>query len=772
VSYKWLFTAFVCCLSWAATAQRPIGTWQSHFSYGIATSVASTDNRVYCGTDRALFYTDKTDNTIHKLTKEVGFNDVGIQKLVYHSGQKALVIAYTNSNIDILVNDVDLYNLPDIKNSFIAGSKQINDLAVIGDYVYIASDIGISVLDIPNREIKETYIIGSTGNSVPINSITSDGTTIFAGTSEGLKSAPLNSPNLLDYKQWRSYGLADSLPNKSVQFVAQRAGQLYLTVGLTMYTSTGGSFTTLRTDTVELADTPRYFTSFKLTGDTIYGTMFVKNSIYDWGKLVVVMPNNTTLQRFLPTMGRPVDIISDRGTVWIADQWNSLLKYSSGASAPELLHPIGTASNSVHKMSGGEEKLYMVAGEAGDGFYETKYIGDGPIVYTDGQWKNYASNKYPVISKCVDMVDVAVDESRHKAYYISHQDGVVELDLQNEALVHYDNANSPLERNGDQIRASAACIDGRGNLWVAVAYVTNKLYVKTPDGDWKSFFITGLPDVVRTMVADQYGSIWMGGYSGKLSVYNPGDDVLSTADDQYKVLDNGVGTGAIFNTTIWSIVMDKNGDIWVGTDQGIAVYFCTGSVFNAGGCDAERIKVNQDGFIGYLFGTEVVRAIAVDGANRKWVGTLNGVWLISEDGKTQLQHFTKDNSPLPSNFIQTIGVVTKTGEVFFGTEKGTISYQGDAIIGDAVAGKATVYPNPVSTHYTGPIAIKGLVDDAYVKITDVSGTLVYQGKANGGQMVWNGNGYNGTRVSTGVYIVYAATALGKEHSVAKIHFEH
>ena len=148
----------------------------------------------------------------------------------------------------------------------------------------------------------------------------------------------------------------------------------------------------------------------------------------------------------------------------------------------------------------------------------------------------------------------------------------------------------------------------------------------------------------------------------------------------------------------------------------------------------------------------------------------NGVWLISADGTKQLLHFTTENSPIPNNNINDINVDQQTGEVWIGTVDGLVSYQGDAILGASTKGQALVYPNPVRPNYSGPIAIKGLVDNAYVKITDAAGILVYQGRANGGQMIWDGKGYSGNKVSTGVYLVFADLDDGSQHSVTKIIF--
>ena len=251
-------------------------------------------------------------------------------------------------------------------------------------------------------------------------------------------------------------------------------------------------------------------------------------------------------------------------------------------------------------------------------------------------------------------------------------------------------------------------------------------------------------------------------------MFNYGANVDDTTNDQFAFLQSGTGAGGLPSDNVYAVAVDHTGNVWVGTDAGIGVFYCPGNVFN-GGCDATQIKVTLNGYVGYLFGMQTVRALAVDAANRIWVGTTEGVWLISNDGQTTYLNFTTDNSPLPNNQITDISIDDATGEVFIGTLGGLVSYQGDAIGPSCTdCNSALVYPNPVKPDYNGPIAIKGLTDNAYVKITDVSGNLIFQGRANGTQMIWNGNGYNGNRAKSGVYLVFSSTDAGKERRVAKI----
>ena len=222
---------------------------------------------------------------------------------------------------------------------------------------------------------------------------------------------------------------------------------------------------------------------------------------------------------------------------------------------------------------------------------------------------------------------------------------------------------------------------------------------------------------------------------------------------------------------ILSLAKDREGQIWIGTDKGLAVFYNPENVFEQDIIESQQVLVEVDGYVEPILNNESISAIAIDGANRKWFGTQNsGLFLYSSDGSEQLQHFTENNSPLFSNNITSLAINQNTGEVFIGTGQGLISYKGEAIVGQASHNNVLVYPNPVRDDYSGPIAIKGLVQDANVKITDINGLLVAELTALGGQAVWDGTNGNGIRVSTGVYLVFSTNDYGTETNVAKVLF--
>jgi ligand-binding sensor domain-containing protein len=240
------------------------------------------------------------------------------------------------------------------------------------------------------------------------------------------------------------------------------------------------------------------------------------------------------------------------------------------------------------------------------------------------------------------------------------------------------------------------------------------------------------------------------------------------ADDRSIKLNSTAGNGGIPGNNVYAIAEDLQGQVWIGTEKGIAVFYSPENIFTGAYFDCQQILVQQGLYYQYLLENETVTAIAVDGANRKWIGTdRGGIFLVSSDGTQQIEHFTEDDSPLFSNRITSIAI-NQEGEVFIGTDKGVISYKSTATPGGETSSDVYAYPNPVKEGYSGLIAIKGLVQDAQVRITDISGTLIYSTTAEGGQAIWDGKTHDGKKAKSGVYLVFASNDTGKEKVVTKI----
>ncbi|MDD4108823.1 MAG: two-component regulator propeller domain-containing protein, partial [Prolixibacteraceae bacterium] len=344
----------------------------------------------------------------------------------------------------------------------------------------------------------------------------------------------------------------------------------------------------------------------------------------------------------------------------------------------------------------------------------------------------------------------------------------------------YTNHNSPLltalpgQPAEPYVRIGGLDFDAEGNLWITNSEVAKNLLKLTPGGEWESFTLPEVADSknIGQLIVTQDGDKWI---------------LVPRGNDAYVVGKNGEqskrllvtsyfnnGQKEIFNrmNDTYCITEDHKGDIWIGTSKGVAVYNNPGRIWDADNFYAVQPGLNLgDGLYHPLLETEVVTSIAVDGANRKWIGTRgSGVYLVSENGEDEILHFDSDNSPLLSNHITSVSINQKSGEVFIGTGSGLVSYQGDAVAGNEAFRDVYVYPNPVRETWDGPVIVTGLMEKTDIKITDITGNLVFKTTSLGGQAVWDGKNLNGRRVRTGVYLIFCTSHDGNLTHIEKLLF--
>jgi hypothetical protein len=750
------FSFWILFLWCAAMWAQPLGTWKLYFPYKDATGLEDAGTFVYVGGTQSIYSYEKATGVITFYDKKTALSDVGINCIDYNASTKTLAIAYNNSNIDLLVNETEVFNIPDLKNKVIAGTKNINAICNAGQRIYFASDVGILAVSQAKKEIAETYVIGKNGENVTVYDVAVGNNRIFAATEQGMKSASLNAVNLQNFNNWKTYSAQDFVPEKKFLFTEFASGKFYGVCNDTLFSFDGATWSKT------FFDTSLTVLQLDSIGNDLL--MMCNNKITGQGNVVKIDASGNQ-QIITGVVGRPIQYFVDNdGAVWKADKFNGVFRneQSINPNSPRAVSSFNVAiKNNVTWISGGGT----------DASWGYTYNTSGMYVLENDKWTNFNDYSYPTLSNFPDIVNIAIANDGRKAWLASNREGLAEVDLAANTIQQFNKNNSPLQAAvADPVatRVTAVALDKNNNVWMVNSYTNSGIVVKKPTGEWLRLPYFNSGQLVKKLIITSNGYKWMLMRPGSISVYYDGNNLESTSDDAFRVLGTGKGNGGLNNANVNCIVEDKDGAVWVGTDEGIEIFYCARSVLSQNGCDAQRVIVQRDGFNGYLFSTEVVKALAVDAANRKWVGTNNGVWLISADGKEELLKFNVDNSPLPSNFITDIAVNQQTGEVFFTTEQGIASYLGDAIEGGETCNKATVFPNPITADYDGPIAVKGLVDDAYVKITDASGLLVHQGKANGGQMIWNAKTYNGNRVASGVYTVFSANELGKERCVAKI----
>jgi sugar lactone lactonase YvrE len=385
------------------------------------------------------------------------------------------------------------------------------------------------------------------------------------------------------------------------------------------------------------------------------------------------------------------------------------------------------------------------------------------ILDNENQWTRFSGESNPelIASDCdKDLWRVAPHPFEDKFYLGSFVGGLVEVTNSGAETKCYTQYNSILQNAGASGTTRTAiggmAFDTEGNMWICNYDAAAPIAVLKADGSLRNFSAAPVSNLLQVAV-DRNGYKWfVVGFNGGVMVYDSGSDLDSPGDDRYRVFTTA--NSVLPSNTVYCVEVDLDGDVWVGTQQGTVSFECGNNVFDTN-CKGSRRIVNVDGFNGYLLENEEIRTIAVDGANRKWFGTATGIFVQSASGEVQEAHFTSTNSPLFDNSITDIAINPITGEVWIGTSKGLISYRAEATVGAKINTlKPYAYPNPVRPDYDGPIAVYGLANDANVKITDVAGNLVYEGKAYGGQAVWDGRDYLGRRAASGVYLIFATSS--------------
>ncbi|MFI5186906.1 MAG: two-component regulator propeller domain-containing protein [Chitinophagales bacterium] len=762
-----LFLVFIFFFSFLKVfCQNPlsaIGTWKEYLPYYSAIDVAAGDNKVFCATPYSVFAVDLSDNSIERMSKVTGLSETGVSAINYNETTHKLFIAYTNSNIDIIYRN-DIFNIPDIKRETITGDKSINSIYSLNDNYYLSTGLGVIVVDGDRYEIKDSWFIGDSGNTVKTNGFATDGSYFYAATDEGLKRTSVNTANPSDYLSWQLLSGANGLSAGPCNDVVSINNKIIVLKNDSLFAFDGNNWKLFYGDGNKI-------TSINSTGGKVAVCHFLTGPVSD---VVIVNPDGSIVKTIQQNGVTPFPkkAIIYNGSYWIADAYNTLSRFSNGAAADEVYIPNSPDAIASGEMIEYNSVFYAAAGEVNDA-WNYQYNGNGIYRYKNGEWKNFNRFHYPVLDSMLDFITVTVDPRDESVWAGSFGGGL--LHIKPDESFEIFKQNSPIQPHPldpGSYRVAGLLFDKQNNLWVSNFGSIQPLVVRKADSTWKNF---SLPfnlteNALSQIVMDDASQLWIESPLGNgLVCYNYGNSIDDVTDDHWKLYQNGAGNGNLPSNNVLSIAKDKSGFIWVGTDNGIGIIQCTQDVFNTG-CEAILPIVPQGNFAGYLFTGENVQSIAVDGADRKWVATRNGVWLISPDGGKVMERFTADNSPLLSNNVKKIAIDGTSGEVYFATDKGMCSFHGRATEGGETNSNVLVFPNPVPPGYTGTIAIRGLAENSIVKITELNGRLVYQTNALGGQAVWDGKDYKGRKISTGIYLVLVSTDDKKEKTVSKIIF--
>jgi ligand-binding sensor domain-containing protein len=717
----------------------PIGSWRVHHSYAGTIQVVKGD-KIYTATPEAIFSTNKTGQ-FEYYNKLTGLSDASIATIQWDSETEQLVVAYTNNNIDVIKGGLvkNIYDL--VRTSRI---QKINSIYCEKGMAYVNTNIGVVVIDLFKYEIKESWILGSSGNILEVFSLTKGSGNWYAATQNGIYTTPITNTNIADAKSWTVfYNAANSLPVKKIS-------------------STPTGLIIEKNDSLLLIQPAATTILFYKASEQIKAWQFTEQKITiattdkQTSKARVhqfTIGNATGLIFEQPdTFINPNDCIFSNGIIWLSDSVTGLIQ-------------LDLSSNSFVKMipggPGGQITTALLASSTG--LLTASNTKKGWAILENGKWQAQKG-----LDSVTGVQSIAINHLDNSIWLTTSELGVAKW--QNNKVQLFNPRNSSLMgTTNNSCFTSGVVPDSKGNSWVSNTGTTKSIHVYQPDGKWTGFTNPfGMTDV-GTLEIDDIGQIWGTTKNANgLLVYNPGSSLTSSTDDRWKQYKAGTGIGNLPSNQVNCAAKDKNGFIWVGTDRGIGIIQCVENIFTAAGCDALLPVVQQDRFAGLLFKDENVQTIAVDGADRKWVGTKNGVWLISATGEKVIYRFSTNNSPLPGNDISKISIDPLTGEVFIATNNGLCSFRSTATEAVTTQQKVLVFPNPVPPGYSGSIAIRGLTNNALVKITNLYGALVYQTRSLGGQAIWDGKNTNGTKVASGVYLIICRDDSGAEKIATKI----
>lgn len=734
--------------------------WKSHPSLYNFNTVCKTDKVIYAGSDETLMRISLEDNEVNLLSKVEGLSDVGISKVSHYKELNITLIGYKNGNIDLLKNN-SVVNISDIKRSLnVSGSKRINHIQFYGDLAYLSTDFGLVLLNLIKFEIKESALnINSSGSQIQVISSAIHKDSIYIATSDGLYVSNIKS-NLLNFESWFRYDDISGIPTQNLKGVEVFQDEIYAIVSGVYSNEAKPEF---------------------LNGDS--EGLYKKNSsswirIHTFNRPVFSSSSSNSVLS-ISSIGAYYDYKPSKfdttfvaGIVKELDNQNPEEKWlalNTGVSRcfDGYCYPIHVAtmnySEPFNLVNTNNHVVCMYGGYFSSSL--NKYRASGYDVYTNFQWINYSSGAGN-FNYTLDLVDIAHSFSNNTYYVASYGMGLY-LYKDGKVIQMYNDLNSPLINltpGSDFVRITSLDIDEFGTVWMSNAVKTQTqpiLQSLTEDGQWNSYVLnlgTGTETYLDKLTIDKNGNKWfIEKSSSDLIIFNE-----NRVGKKFRLFGTGAGSGGLPADKIVSIEVDHNQDVWIGTGEGIAIFKLGSDPFSE---DAQIPYF--DGFP--LLTDKQINDIEVDGGNRKWVATNNGLWLFNEDASEVLMNFTADNSPLPTNDIKQVEVDGTTGEVFVLTDFGIISFRGEAT--DANENKNSnvkVFPNPVRSGFDGVVAISGLVRNAPVKITDIYGNLVYETNAKGGTATWSGNRLNGKRAESGVYLVFSSTAEGEEGNVAKI----
>ena len=756
--YIWL----LLLVNFQLFAQQNNQLWKSYFSYNEIVDVTNGSTNVYAATENSVFSKNTTTGNLSQTNAINGFKPESITCITRSDVVNKTFVGNTNGLLLVINADGSITQKVDIITEVPVppNKKRINDLYEHNGRIYIATDYGISVLNATTLEFITTYFIGPSGEELEVLQTTVKDNEIYAVTrTNGIRKGDLSNPFLFDFAQWTTFdnGFWTGIITFNNQLIASN------TNGRT-YRHNGSTF-------IEILNHFQVGLRLKTNQSEIIVTtptsVFVLNQTFN----TIATITNASIPEYNPRFTAATVV---NGKLFIGTEKDGLFETAlANPTNFENISPNGPLQNYIFRVKKGPNRIWTVHGRYSQQYnpYPLDELG---ISYFENQ-NGWSVIPYEDLLEAKSLSDIAINPNNPNEVYVSsYFSGLLKINGSDISLLNNTNTGpngleslvlTPPNPSYVDIRINSPAFDSDGNLWVTNAFVNRGIKVLRGN-QWQSYNLQGITANIATgrynnIAIDRNKTKWIAAYNDGIVAFN---ENLNN-----KFININVNNGNLPDPVVTCVALDNRNQLWIGTFRGLRILSSVDRFLSENELSTTNIVIQEGDLAQELFFQQSIMDIAVDGANRKWVSIANGgVFLVSANGQETIYRFDKDNSPLPSNNILDIEIDGTSGEVFFATDKGMVSFLGTSTKPSDSLADVFVYPNPVRPGFVGTVKISGLTDKANVKITDIEGNLVFETTSTGGTIEWDTTAFGKYKVASGVYMIFVASQDGTDSTVKKV----
>ena len=752
--------------------------WKGYFSFNQVTDISESPNAVVASSENAVFSKNLNTNDIKTTTTVDGLKAVSITAIYYSTTTKITFVGNSNGLLLLILPDGTFVQKIGIISDVPVPTtiKKINHFLENDGKIYVSCDYGISIFNLTTLEFGNTYYLGPQGAYVSVQQTTINNGFIYAATKgnpsgSGIRKANLSNQFLDDYNQW-----VDTSGNEWNGVTSFGTNILAITTATSIYKYNGTNWTIF-------ASCPENLLHIRSTSD--YAIITSPNNVYIYNQgLQLVTHIQSSQVTTTPVTFTCATVIND--VIYIGTNENGILTSSiSNSTNFSFIIPNGPIRNRIFRVKKSNSALWALYG-AYDQYYNPYNPSSTPNGLYQFPISKYTNDNgwtfipYSNLLGAKSLSNIAFNPNNENQFYVSsYFSGLLKV-VNEVPTILYNTTNtgtngleslqlSPPDPTYIDIRVNGPTFDKNGDLWMTNNYLTKPLKVLRSNGQWQSYDFTSAESTLELKdtsygipVVDKNGTKWLSQDRNGVVGFN------ENYNNKFITIKTG-SSGNLPNGDVRCLAIDTKNQLWIGTIAGLRIVPSVDSFITETDIQSKAIIILENNLAQELFYSQFIIDIAVDGANRKWVSIADsGVYLVSPDGQQTIYHFTKDNSPLPTNNVNDIEIDGVTGEVFFATYKGMVSFKGTSTRASDDLSSVYVYPNPVRPEFEGTVKISNLTNKATVKITDIEGNLVFETTSEGGTIEWDTTAFGKYKVASGVYMIFVSAQDGVETTVKKV----